>query len=461
MLSPTSQTMSKVGPQRTTKTAQKLKILPNPDVEEDQESGREVYSQFTRIKDPMARRDAARLGKADRERLPRVTAYCTASSYNLEGLMKFLKGRGRRRGAAPKLLDECIYTPYRYPPTTADKMMDDFAVRSSQAPLQERRYSDSDIGVNQDNRKQRLRELDGLDPEQEGEEEEGDHDDDDMLASPDGRHRGGFFEERTSEREGNPEDHRNGPDLDATVHTPEIFLFSYGTVVVWGMTVAEEGRFLKEISKFEAEKLAPDDVEVENFNFYYTKQYQARIYNDFINLREKKNYMVKLAISHALSQSVKVSDLLFFLFCYIFWGGGGRGEGGGGVDLANRSCRLEQTSLFEDLVDNTIDATKDIPEQIALTGNVNLTRRQILMQVGQLFILRINIHLQGSVLDSPELMWAEPQLDPVYQAVRSYLEMDQRVGLLTERLDVIGDLLSVLKDQLTHTHGEYLEWIGN
>jgi uncharacterized Rmd1/YagE family protein len=121
---------------------------------------------------------------------------------------------------------------------------------------------------------------------------------------------------------------------------------------------------------------------------------------------------------------------------------------------------LEQTSLFEDLVDNTIEATKDLPETIALTGKVNLTRRQINMQIGELFILRINIHLQGSVLDSPELMWAEPQLDPVYQAVRSYLEMDQRVGLLTERLDVIADLLAVLKDQLTHTHGEYLEWIG-
>jgi len=76
------------------------------------------------------------------------------------------------------------------------------------------------------------------------------------------------------------------------------------------------------------------------------------------------------------------------------------------------------------------------------------------MQIGELFILRINIHLQGSVLDAPELMWAEPQLEPVYQAVRSYLEMDQRVGLLTERLDVIADLLQVLKDQLTHTHGK-------
>lgn len=104
------------------------------------------------------------------------------------------------------------------------------------------------------------------------------------------------------------------------------------------------------------------------------------------------------------------------------------------------------------------------------------------MQIGELFILRINIHLQGSVLDAPELMWAEPQLEPVYQAVRSYLEMDQRVSLLQERVGVIADLLAVLKDQLSHTHGmfspppffcficvgawadlcfvgEYLEWI--
>lgn len=82
------------------------------------------------------------------------------------------------------------------------------------------------------------------------------------------------------------------------------------------------------------------------------------------------------------------------------------------------------------------------------------------MQIGELFILRINIHLNGSVLDTPELFWVEPQLEPVYHAVRSYLEMDQRVSLLTERLDVIADLLAVLKDQLSHGHGEKLEWIG-
>jgi len=212
------------------------------------------------------------------------------------------------------------------------------------------------------------------------------------------------------------------PDFDTQVHTPEVFLFEYGTLVIWGMTVQEEKRFLKEIAKFEVDKLGKDEIETEEFNFYYTREYQARIYNDFISLREKKHYMTKLAISHALSQSVK-------------------------------------TSLFEDLVDQTIDNTKDIPAQIASTGKINLNKKQINMQIGELFILRISIHLQGSVLDAPELMWAEPQLDPVYQAVRSYLEMDQRVGLLTERLNVIGDLLAVLKDQLTVTHGELLEWV--
>ncbi|KAL8639452.1 MAG: hypothetical protein Q9226_008867, partial [Calogaya cf. arnoldii] len=146
---------SKIGPQRTTKNAQKLKLLPNPDPGDDgpdEESGRDVYSQFTRIKDPTARRDAARLGKADRDKLPRVTAYCTASAYRLEGVMRFLKSRSRTRGAAPKQFDECIYSPYSYDRAKPDKSLPGHDIDSAileTAPLdrsqQERRYSDSAV----------------------------------------------------------------------------------------------------------------------------------------------------------------------------------------------------------------------------------------------------------------------------------------------------------------------------
>jgi uncharacterized Rmd1/YagE family protein len=399
----------KIGPQRSTKKTEKLKLLPNPELEdegEDEESGRDVYSQYTRIKDPTARRDAARLGKADRDRLPRVTAYCTANRYNMEAMMRFLKGRGKTRGAHPKLIDECIYTPYSYSKQTRQQ--------HESAPSFGRQHStgndSTDSFPQQGHRESETGFENGstgsnIHHEADAHGESIPHED--LLGASIGD-------------EGHIRD--NVPDFDIQIHTPEVFLFDYGVVVIWGMTETQETKFLKDISKFELEKLAPDDVEIERFNFYYTREYQARIYNDFITLRDKNNYMTKLAISHALAQSVK-------------------------------------TSLFEELIASTVETCKDIPTQIALTGKIALSRSQINMQIGELFILRINIHLNGSVLDTPELFWVEPQLEPVYQAVRSYLEMDQRVGLLTERLDVIADLLAVLKDQLSHGHGEKLEWI--
>ncbi|RMD44679.1 hypothetical protein DV735_g454, partial [Chaetothyriales sp. CBS 134920] len=450
---PPGPTAPRAGAHRTTKTVEKLKLLPNPETGEDEqdeldaEIGRDVYSQFTRIKDPTARRDAARLGRADRERLPRVTAYCMAQGYRLDGIMRFMKGRNRTRGANPKLFDECLYSPYDYDQLKKlATRRDDRDGRNgrdehSQSPVKERlgrvapsprikpierRHShgatsadfnhverqDEQIGEQQEQHPslpaQALASDDALtelDP--------------DPIASSEVRERD---ENGNSQDSKDNNDINNNSDLSTQVHIPEVFIFDYGTVVIWGMSPEREQRFLNDMSKFSDSPLPPDSVQTENFNFYYTKHYQARIYNDFISLRDPHNHMTKLAISHALSQSVK-------------------------------------TSLFEDLVSETIDATSPLPAVIAETGSVNLTRRQLNMQIGELFILRINIHLQGSVLDSPELMWAEPHLEPVYAAVRSYLEIDQRVGLLTERLDVIADLLAVLREQGSRRHGEVLEWI--
>jgi uncharacterized Rmd1/YagE family protein len=323
--------------------------------------------------------------------------------------MKFMKSRNRTRGANPKLFDECLYSPYNY-----DHLKKKEALQRgerSTSPVQERiqrmkssprasfgerRYSDSAVEVD-DNTKQRRDVLidlqEELDSRSRLEPGQGDLSVIESHSSTDLRH------PELDELNARPD-----PELSTYVHTPEVFIFDYGTVVTWGMTTAQEQRFLNDMSKFSESPLPAESVQTEDFNFYYTQEYQARIYNDFISLRDPRNHMTKLAISHALSQSVK-------------------------------------TSLFEDLVGETIETTSPLPAVIAQTGSVNLTRRQLNMQIGELFILRINIHLQGSVLDSPELMWAEPYLEPVYAAVRSYLEIEQRVGLLTERLDVIAGMI--------------------
>lgn len=299
----------------------------------------------TRIKDSTARRDAERLGKAERAQLPRVTAYATANSYDLDGLMKFLKARASTRGSAPRKFDECIFTPFSY----------SFSKQAALTPQIEDLINlhEQDVAKNMPT------------PAESEQQHPGETDD-----VRDDRSLYHFVEQQNR-----------------AISSSDVFLFQYGVVVIWGMSVEEESRFLRDIAKFETEKLGEDDVQVENFNFYVTSSYQPRIYNDFITLKDGRNYMVKLSISHAIAQSVKVCSLLHLVPWFRF-------------------AHIQKISLFEDLVDNTIEDTKSIPADIATSGKVKMSRRDIMKHIGELFILRININLQGSVLDSPELMWA-------------------------------------------------------
>ncbi|EGV61946.1 sporulation protein rmd1 [Yamadazyma tenuis] len=347
-----SNASSKIGLQRTSRTSQKMKLLPEEPLLKDASSKRSVtsesnkiYTQVERITDVPARKDAETLGKVHRDLLPRVTAYCTSGSYRMKDLMRWLKDRKRIHNTNVKLFDDVLYTPFTYKDWRSETDDQDKTIR---------------------------------------------------LAD-------------------------EGGEIDFGKRN-EIFIFEYGVVVMWGYSIREEQSFLIDISNFENEKLSNEDIQVEEFNYYITKSYQPRIYNDFITISDDSNYMLKLSISHAISQSVKIS-------------------------------------LFEELVNNTIEDTQDIPQQIATTGKVEMNRNEIMKSIGELFILRININLHGSVLDSPELMWVEPQLEPIYQAVRGYLEINERVELLNQRLEVISDLLQMLKEQLGQTHEKNLEYI--
>ncbi|KAJ3050681.1 hypothetical protein HK102_012223, partial [Quaeritorhiza haematococci] len=141
----------------------------------------------------------------------------------------------------------------------------------------------------------------------------------------------------------------------------ELFFFDYGVVVMWGLTEAEERELLGVIRPFEEESLVEDDIEIEEFHFHYNTFYQPRIYHDVITLKNPANYMIKLTISHAIAQSVKVT-------------------------------------LFEGLIETTIDSTKHIPEILAETGKIHMSRKAINKKIGQLFIMRINVNLVSNVL---------------------------------------------------------------
>ncbi|KAJ2106890.1 sporulation protein rmd1 [Coemansia sp. RSA 922] len=341
---------------RTTKTSQKLKILP-----EDEEGGPStdvddylgltgVYDQIEHMRGAQdLRNEITRLKNLPMGSLPRVTAYATASSYTMTLLFKWIQSRKDQNDTAPKLLDECIYSPFVYGPSEAITInMDEILIDDDR---QNTEFSETYIPIKS-----------------------------------------------------------------------EIFIFDYGVIVIWGMDERHEKEFLRELEPFEVEKIDEDDIEMEELEFYINPNAQSRIYNDVISLRTTKGHMAKLAISHAIAQATKLS-------------------------------------LYEGLVDETIEATRHIPQRMAESGTVEMTRKGLIRKIGQLFIMRVNVNLVSNILDTPEIFWSEPTLQPLYAAIREYLEIPQRVEIMNHRVSVISDLLDMLNGHLNGMHGEFLEWI--
>ena len=201
----------------------------------------------------------------------------------------------------------------------------------------------------------------------------------------------------------------------------EVFVFDYGVTVIWGMEEADEKQILRLLQPYEIDRMSLSDIEVENFYFTHNPDKPPRLFNDVINLRSG-HHMLKLTISHALAQSVKLAQ-------------------------------------FEELIDNTILHTKYIPYELSTTGSIKISRKDINMQIGELFAMRMNVNLVSNVLDAPEIFWSYPSLDPLYKAVRGYLEISQRVEVLNQRCAVVSDMLDMLRDHANIMHGETLEWI--
>ncbi|KAJ1551191.1 hypothetical protein HK405_014989 [Cladochytrium tenue] len=178
------------------------------------------------------------------------------------------------------------------------------------------------------------------------------------------------------------------------------------------------------------------EVEIEDFHFQYQPQdtgvsadtaappppsSASRIFNDMITLRTNSP-LVKLTISHAVAQSAKLTR-------------------------------------FENVMEDEVARSSRLPKMMALYGEVKLRRDDVLRVVGRLFKLRVDVNLISNVLDTPELFWSEPELEGLYNAIRDYLEISQRVKLLNSRAEVVSDTLDMLTEHLNGSEMTFITWI--
>lgn len=196
----------------------------------------------------------------------------------------------------------------------------------------------------------------------------------------------------------------------------DLFFFPYGAYVSWGLSREYLSEFEKEIKPFEYNSL--DNTESDDFTFGLGER--ALFRNNFITLPDEST-LTKLAFSHGLAQSVKLSG-------------------------------------FETTIRNLFQKTKHLPEHLAKDGKIPLSRRDIRRRMGTLFLERSSINLHVDVLDTPDFFWEHSQYEGIYQITAVELDLQPRVRALNQQLDVIHDLFEMLGNELNHQHSSRLEW---
>ncbi len=198
----------------------------------------------------------------------------------------------------------------------------------------------------------------------------------------------------------------------------DIFYFSYGVVVCWGISLEQCHICLEQVKNYEERPLPADEVEADEFTFIFGES--VKIVDDEIILPDHE-VLTRLAISHGIAQSVKLGT-------------------------------------FENAIRRTFNHTKHIPEELAKYGKVSLSRKAIRRKMGELFIERNSINLHLDVLDTPEFFWENAELEPFYTMTAKYLDITTRVEVLNQRLDVVKELFEMLGNELNHQHSSRLEW---
>jgi uncharacterized Rmd1/YagE family protein len=199
----------------------------------------------------------------------------------------------------------------------------------------------------------------------------------------------------------------------------ECWLFDYAVLVAWGVSEVDRQQLYEVLTP-----LIDTPISLplkEKYLWSVDEGTPLRIHHDNLYLTSH-DPMIRLALSHAFAQSGKL----------IF---------------------------FEDQAQEVIKHNAYISREIAKTGKIPLSRRQLAKLRGSIFETSTDISLHYGLLDTPEFFWDYPELEETYQKLAKYLDLQPRIEILNKKLATIQSLLDMLAGEQNHKHSAFLEWI--
>lgn len=199
----------------------------------------------------------------------------------------------------------------------------------------------------------------------------------------------------------------------------EVWLMEYGVLVSWNLTTDEQQALCGELKEWFVD--AGVEHLSERYSYVISTEAEFQIRHDAITINTDDK-LSRLALSHAFAQSTKLQ-------------------------------------VFEDRAQQVISKNRSITKELASTGTIKLSRKELAKLRGVLFDTGSDISLHFNLLDTPEFFWDYPEMEPYYIALMKYLDLKPRIDILNHKLATIRELLDMLASEQHHKHAAWLEWI--
>ncbi len=105
------------------------------------------------------------------------------------------------------------------------------------------------------------------------------------------------------------------------------------------------------------------------------------------------------------------------------------------------------------------ESTLIYAKQLEKNGNIKLTKKQMLIFIGETMNLKNSIAENLFIFDSPDLAWSNESLSKLDYQIRDELDIVNRHNGIQYNLNVIKENLDLFKDILQHRYSSMLEWI--
>ncbi|KAG6817657.1 hypothetical protein H0H87_005414 [Tephrocybe sp. NHM501043] len=210
----------------------------------------------------------------------------------------------------------------------------------------------------------------------------------------------------------------------------EVFVFSNGSFVCWGLVEQEARRFAAEvIDQATGLKVVPlAEAETEELEFVVDPiELGGACSTSIKNLPPmalpKETLLARYAYSQALSRSTALSALEVSLDEYL-------------------------TSMAQ------------LPHSLIKTGKPGMGRTALIKKLGELMKFRQGLNLnRENFSDVPDFYWAEPELERLFDSMTDALEVKERTASVNDKITYAAEAQSVLRQLLTESSTHSMELV--